>query len=185
MNTEIGQWIVKSSIVVLDSEWAKVHRDTCVTPSGKIIQDYYYWEGGDFAQVFALTLDDEVILTKQYKHGVKEVVIELPAGMISSRDDGPMDTARRELLEETGYEARSWLNLGVLNVSSAKMTTRSYPYLALGARRVAAQSLDENEEIEILLRPINEVLTMLRSGEIRDSNSVATCLLSLIRMGKL
>src|SRR4051812_21387285 len=115
----IRPWRVLKSELAFENKWAKIRHDECELPGGQIVEDYYYWEGGDFSQVFALTLDREVVLTRQYKHGVKEVVLELPAGMISS-NELPLVTAKRELQEETGYTAKDWIPLGELNVSSAK-----------------------------------------------------------------
>ena len=181
----IQKWRVTGSVLALENRWAKVRRDSCVTPAGVLIEDYYYWEGGDFAQVFALTPDEHVLLVRQYKHGVKEIVLELPAGMISSSDGDALVTARRELLEETGFEAEKWQSMGVLNVSSAKSTTRAYPFLALGAHRVDGPSLDETEEIEVLLLPIPDLLDRITNGEVRDSNSLAACLLALKQLGRI
>ena len=174
------KWQVSHSDLVLNNKWAKVRRDTCVTATGNKVEDYYYWEGGDFAQVFALTDDGRVLLVRQYKHGVKEVVLELPAGLVSAGDDdSPLATARRELLEETGFEAREWRDLGRLNVSSAKATTRAYPFLATNTQRVGEPKLDENEDIEVALVKIPDLLDLISTGAVRDSNSIACCLLAL------
>ncbi len=176
---KIEKWQVKDSVLVLDHPWAKVRRDTCILPDGSEIDDYYYWEGGDFAQVFTLTSEKQVVLVKQYKHGVKEIVLELPAGMIEGTEEDPLTTAQRELSEETGFEASEWRSLGVLNVSSAKSTTRAYPFLAQDARLLCEPHPDDQEAIEVILYPVTEVLNLIAKGEIRDSNSIATCLLAL------
>lgn len=185
MNSEAGlkRWQVKESELVLDRRWAKVRRDICILPDEGEVDDYYYWEGGDFAQVFALTPDSRVVLVRQYKHGVKEIVLELPAGMIDAEDTSPLATARRELLEETGFEASAWQELGTLNVSSAKATTRAYPFLARNAHQGHEAHLDDNEDIEVVLCSIPEVLNLIAKGEIRDSNSIAACLLALMSLG--
>ena len=78
---KVGKWQIKDSVLVLDNQWAKVRRDVCLLPDGTEIDGYYYWEGGHFAQVFALTPDDQAILVSQYRHGVREINIELPAGL--------------------------------------------------------------------------------------------------------
>jgi ADP-ribose pyrophosphatase len=65
----IHPWRILETKLVLDSRWARVRLDSCELASGLTIPDYYYWEGGDFAQVFALTQSGEVLLTRQYKHG--------------------------------------------------------------------------------------------------------------------
>lgn len=176
---KLEKWRVKDSRRVLDHRWAKVRRDSCILPNGSEIDDYYYWEGGDFAQVFALTAESQVILVRQYKHGVKEVVLELPAGMIEATDASPLATAQRELLEETGFEANRWQSLGILHVSSAKATTRAYPFLAHIARWRHAPRLDNEEDIQVILSSIPEVLDLIAKGVIRDANSIAVCFLAL------
>jgi 8-oxo-dGTP pyrophosphatase MutT (NUDIX family) len=181
----MNKWQVASSKLVLDNQWARVRKDDCLLPNGIRIADYYYWEGGSFAQVFALTLDESVVFVRQYKHGVKEVVLELPAGMISASDRDPLTTARRELREETGFDAEEWNALGTLNVSSAKADTRAFPFLARTARQVAQPEPDATEDIEVVLIPIAGLITHIRQGEIRDSNSLATCLLALVHLGQI
>jgi ADP-ribose pyrophosphatase len=173
-----NKWRVLDSELVLNHEWAKVRRDSCELPNGLILPDYYYWVGGDFAQVFALTRDERVVLVRQYKHGVQDVVIELPAGLVDPHDGQPLRTAKRELLEETGHEADSWRELGGLHVSSAKATTRAYGFLALGSYRTREQQLDASEDIEVLLASLPELDEMIRTGKIRDTNSIAICMLA-------
>jgi 8-oxo-dGTP pyrophosphatase MutT (NUDIX family) len=176
---KLEKWQVKDSRRVLNHRWAKVRRDSCILPDGSEIDDYYYWEGGDFAQVFALTADSQVILVRQYKHGVKEIVLELPAGMTEATDASPLAAAQRELLEETGFEASRWQSLGVLHVSSAKATTRAYPFLTQIAQRRHSPRLDNEEDIQVILSPVPEVLDLIARGTIRDANSIATCFLAL------
>ncbi len=180
----IEKWRTNRSELVLDNRWAKVRKDVCELPGGQVIDDYYYWEGSDFAQIFALTEDNRVPLVRQYKHGVREVTLELPAGLLSP-PEAPIDCARRELLEETGYAATDWQALGTLNVSSAKASTKAHLFLALGASLVAKQRLDATEDIEIMVLSIRDVLELLANGEIRDTSSLATTLLALQHLGYL
>jgi ADP-ribose diphosphatase len=176
---KLEKWRVKDSNRVFDHRWAKVRRDSCILPDGSEIDDYYYWEGSDFAQVFALTVESKVILVRQYKHGVKEIVLELPAGMIESVDADPLVTAQRELLEETGFEAETWQSLGVLHVSSAKATTRAYPFFAQNAQWIHSPSLDDAEDIQVIFCSIPELLNLIAEGSIRDATSIATCFIAL------
>ena len=183
-NLDKLKWHVRRSRLVLDNSWAKVRCDTCELPDGSTIDEYYYWEGGDFAQVFALTGDEKVVLTRQYKHAVKEVVLELPAGLIVGDLEAPLAAAKRELQEETGFVAGHWLDLGPLNVSSAKSTTRAYAFFAQEAKRISNQQLDVNEQIDVLVVPIDELLQMIRDGQIRDVNSIAITFLVLQKLGR-
>jgi len=175
---DIQPWRVRKSRLVFDNRWAKVRQDECELPNGEVVPDYYYWEGGDFAQVFALTPDNEVVLTRQYKHGVKEIVTELPAGLIDSQET-PIAAAKRELEEETGYRATEWVPLGQLNVSSAKATTRANAFFAKNAKKTTEPTLDSTEEIEVLLVAIDELLDLISRGTVKDAGSVATTLLAL------
>jgi 8-oxo-dGTP pyrophosphatase MutT (NUDIX family) len=181
---DLTSWRVSSSELVLNNRWAKVRCDSCELGDGRRIPDYYYWDGGHFAQIFALTADATVVLTRQYKHGVKEVVIELPAGLVEPSDDDPLVTAKRELLEETGYSGRDWFSLGQLNVSSAKATTHAYPFLARDVYQAAPPSLDAHEDIEVFAVSISELKQMIMSGKIRDSNSIAATLIALEMLGR-
>jgi ADP-ribose pyrophosphatase len=169
--------------LVLDNRWAKVRCDVCELPNGKIIPDYYYWEGGDFAQVFAITPTGEVVLTRQYKHAAKEVVTELPAGLVEPDSETPLAAAQRELREETGYIGENWVHLGTLNVSSGKSATRAHVYLTQDAIRTSDPEPDENEEIEVLLVKMDELLSLVHHNNIRDTNSIATIFLALQTLG--
>ena len=185
---KVGKWQIKDSVLVLDNQWAKVRRDVCLLPDGTEIDGYYYWEGGHFAQVFALTPEDQVILVSQYRHGVREINIELPAGLIEFYDGNTpnaLKTAQQELLEETGFAAETWTSLGMLHTSPGKSTTCSYNFLAQNAQWVQKPQLDGLEAIDVILCPISEILGMIAKGKIRDSNSVATCLLALQALGKI
>ncbi len=99
--------------------------------------------------------------------------------MIEAADASPLVTARRELLEETGFEARTWQSLGVLHVSSAKATTRAYPFLAQIAQWIRSPSLDDDEDIQVIFCSVPEVLDLIAKGIIRDANSIATCFKAL------
>jgi ADP-ribose pyrophosphatase len=182
-NNRIRPWKVQQSELVLNNHWAKVRRDTCELPDGQVIPDYYYWEGGNFAQVFAITPANEVVLTRQYKHGVKEVVIELPAGLIDSDNETPLAAAQRELREETGYTGEDWVHLGTLNVSSAKSTARAYVFLTQLAMRTFDPHPDDTETIDILLLKVDELLDLVLRNAIRDTSSVATTFLALQTLG--
>lgn len=181
--TKAAFWRVRQTRLVLDNPWAKVRCDSCELPDGTLIDEYYYWEGANSVEVFALTPRDEVVLTRQYKHGVKEVVVELPAGFIEGNDEAPLAAAQRELKEETGFASDDWLFLGQLNVSSTKSSARAYAFLARQSQCVFKQHLDATEHIDILLPDVDRMLRMIREGEIREANSIATTLLALQVIG--
>ncbi len=178
------KWTVVSSQLVLDNQWMKVRCDSCLLPSGEPLDDFYYvWEGKDFAMIFGLTEEDQVILVKQYKHGAQEIVVELPAGVVEDSDSDPQVSAARELREETGYEAKDYTHLASAFVASAKATVVAHLFLATGLVRTASPEPDRQESIEILRVSMPEVIRMINTGEIRDINSIATTFLALQKLG--
>ena len=184
-NSSLQKWIVQSSEMVLDNRWARVRCDSCLLPGGRVVPDYFYWVGGDYSQIVALTPENDVILTRQYKHGVKEIVTELPVGLIDAGDESPLAAAQRELREETGFTAPNWRHLGTLNVSAGKATTQAHLFLATDAVCSEAPQLDPNEQIEVLFLPFSGVMACMVSGEIRDSGSLAAMLLALKALDKI
>jgi ADP-ribose pyrophosphatase len=176
-------WRVQKSELVLDNQWAKVRRDVCELPNGAIIPDYYYWEGGDFAQIFAITPAHEIVVTRHYRHAVKQVVTGLPAGFIDPEDATPLATAQRELREETGYTGSDWVDLGALNISSAKATTRAFIFLLKDAVREFEPQPDPQETVDVMLIGLRELLDLISKNEIQDSTSLATTLRAMQTLG--
>ena len=104
--SEIKPWKKLSTEIVINNDRLKIRKDVCLLPDGTILPDFYVREDKDVAIVFCLTKNKEVILVRQYRHGAGgegEITLELPAGLKDSHDHSIEDTARRELLEETGY----------------------------------------------------------------------------------
>ncbi|MDH7487683.1 MAG: NUDIX hydrolase [Anaerolineae bacterium] len=180
MTTEI--WTVIKSHLLLDrAPWLRVWEQDVALPNGSRIEGYLLTEGREYAMVFALTEDGRVPLVWQYKHGVGKVIGELPAGYLDEGEE-PLECARRELSEETGYACTRWQSLGSLLINSNRSADRAHLFLALGARRVAEPHLDETESLTCTLHTPDELRAMVRRGEIETLASVAGILLALDRL---
>ena len=164
-----------------------VHKDKVQLPDGAVIDDFYTVTIPDAAMVCALTPDGQVLLKSEFRYSIGSDVIECPAGMFEEDETDPLVVAKRELLEETGYTADSWLYLGPTLESTSKLTNRMHLFVATGARKVSAQHLDENEHLELLTVPLSAAVDMVMDGRI-NANSTAHLILrtaKLQRRGKL
>ena len=94
------EWKVLSSEYLFNEPWLTIRKDRCQLPNGHIVPAFYVNEYPDWVNVFALTEEGQVVMVKQYRHGIREISIELPGGVIDEGET-PEEAARRELMEET------------------------------------------------------------------------------------
>lgn len=122
----------------------------------------------DWVNILPVTENEEVILVKQYRHGTDQITYEIPGGAIE-RGEEPLNAAKRELKEETGYASRQWHQLGMVDVNPAFMSNKCFFFLAKGAQEVSSMQLDPLEEIEIEKVCFQELEKMVSSGAISHS----------------
>ncbi len=169
------KWQQLHSAYVFQSPYFNIRRDACQLPHGPVIDDYYVYEAPDIVMVFALTPQHEVLLVGQYKHGIGGICIELPAGMMQlDENESPLEAARREFMEETGYDAATYELLGKLIHNPTRANNHVYTFLALDAFRNGQQNLDPNEDIQVHCVPLEQALAWVRTGRITAADSVAT-----------
>lgn len=179
------KWKTLSSEYLFNDLWFKVRKDICEASSGKVINPYYVYEFPEWATALALTEDERVIMVKQYRHPIGEVIIELPGGCVDDADKDFQAAIARELLEETGYVFTSYSPLGKISANPSTNTNWMHMFLALGGKKVGEQKLDHNEEIIVELYTIDELKELLRGNKIVQSMHVTTILYGLEKIGKL
>jgi len=170
---------------VLESNYfrPRLRLDKVELSNGKFL-DATIFEFRTWANVIALTKNNEVVLIKQYRHGVREVLWEIPGGVVEDGED-PLDGVKRELLEETGYTAAEFIQVGALYPNPAIQTNTMYCFLALDAEKVTGQSLDDGEDIEVHLVPLDELMAMTRRGDFPHALQVAALFHALAYLEKL
>ena len=155
--------------LVLDGNLLKVYRDTVRLPDGSQGEREYIRHPGAVA-IVALTDDRRLLLERQYRYPPRREFIEIPAGKID-RGEPPLATAKRELLEETGYVAEEWTRLCVIHTAIGYTDEAIELYLA---RKLTLKDrkLDPGEFLDTFLVPFDEAVAMVRDGRISDAKSV-------------
>lgn len=125
--------------------------------------------------VVPVTIDNEVYLIKQYRHLYERWMTEAIAGMIDPGED-PLTTAKRELKEETGLEAKNWEQIGMIHAAGSIVTWDHYIFLARDITEGEAQP-ETSEQIELIKLPISEAVALVMNGTITTSASVASVLM--------
>ena len=148
----------------------RVYRDVIRLPDGSEgVREYIRHPGA--VAIVALFDDGRVLLERQFRYPHGREFIELPAGKLEPGEPHA-ETARRELLEETGYVAASWTRIGLINPSIAYTDETIELYLARGLEKREAK-LDAGEFLEVLTPRFDEALAMLRDGRITDAKTIA------------
>jgi ADP-ribose pyrophosphatase len=140
-------------------------------PSGAE-RDFVVLDCPDWVNIIPITNDGQVVLVRQYRHGTRAVSLEVPGGVIEP-NESPENAAARELREETGYTAERVKPLGFVFPNPAIQGNRSYTFLAEGCRLAGEQQPDSFEQLDVVLRPLAEVPTLIRNGEISHSLIIA------------
>jgi ADP-ribose pyrophosphatase len=175
-------WTIVQSTYRIDEPFLRLRVDTVALPNGRTVEGYFVRETRGFTIVAALTPEREIVLVRQYKHGVGQILLELPAGMIDP-GESPLACGVRELLEETGY-AGATPQLTRTFFSDPTNSNGCYHLVLIAdARKVAAQSLDLTEDIVVETASLEEFARMLRDGRISTGWQVAAGFIALEAAG--
>ena len=164
-----------SSEDVFDGKLLHVKKDTVRLPNGNIAYREWIKHPGASA-VVPVTPEGRLIFVRQYRYPIQQVTLEIPAGKLDAEGEDPLDCARRELSEETGYQAEKYTFLTKLATTVGFSNEFIYIYAAEGLT-AGRQHPDEDEFINVCTLTMDEAMAKIRSGEICDAKSVTAVLL--------
>ena len=172
---ELPVWEKLDSEELFSSQWLALRRETCRLPSGRIIDDFFTLELPDGVAIIAVTNDNQLVLVRQYKHGLGKIVLELPAGNVDPDEDS--DTAiRRELVEETGFFADQIEYITTLASKPTRMRALTHIYFASNVTLAVFPEDNDMEFIKTVLVPISELSSLIKKREIITETSLAAIL---------
>jgi ADP-ribose pyrophosphatase len=149
-----------------------IRTDTTLSPRTGAEHEFYVIESGDWVNVIPITADEQVVMIRQYRHGSGEITLEIPGGLVEPGDT-PETAASRELLEETGYQAEEWKKIGVVNPNPAIFSNRCHTFFARNLTKVGSPTLDQTEDIDVVLLPLSDIPRLIRNGVIDHALVIA------------
>jgi ADP-ribose pyrophosphatase len=161
------------------SPWVEIETVDVELPPPRGRETFYTVKTHRYVVILAVTRDGRVPLVRQYRPAVDEVVLELPSGHVDEGET-PEDTARRELLEETGCHAGELVPLGAMFVDSGRLQTRQETFFAPDVE-VVADAPSGEEHLEIVLTPIAELSRLVREGELRMASHLGVVAAAMLR----
>lgn len=164
----MGRWKKLESRKVAKSTFFTLEEDDVKLPDGQM-KTYTMLEIPDFAGVLPV-IDDKLVMIKNYRYPIDEMVLELPAGLID-QDESPMETAERELEEETGYILKNAEKLVEYNPIASLNTQKAHLFIG-DAEEGGELNRDKGEEMEVNIIPIKEMYKKLENRELSHPHTM-------------
>ena len=165
MGKDIAKWKLLNSEYILRHKYMMLRKDKVELNNGHVINDYFVIEKANWVNVIAITDEGEFVFERQYRHGASVINYELPAGIIEE-GEAPIEAAKRELLEETGYAGGEWVEYNIAYPNPSSMTNKNFTFLAKGVRKATEPKLEITENIEVMLLSMEDVIKLLESSHI-------------------
>lgn len=178
------KWKILTSEYLSNHQYFTARKDKCETAEGKIIDEYFVVELPTTVCAVAITEEGEVLMVRQYRHPIREVILEIPGGFID-KGETPEEAMLRELKEETGYEFSSIKNVGKVAANPGVLDNFTYLFVAHGGKETSAQSLDANEELEVEKISLQELKELFLNNKIVQSLHANCIFYALREMGEL
>ncbi len=187
---EVLEWEEIHTEHIVQDEWIDFRRSAYRFPDGSVFEPYYSYSRRDYVVIVASDEDGNYLCVRQYRQGIRQVTTEFPAGGIE-RSDGKeyggradvsaeesLDAAKRELLEETGYESEEWSHLITVPSNATIADNYAHLFVAKNCRKVSGQSLDETEFLNVKKLSASEIEELIAKGEFQQAIHIMGWLLA-------
>ena len=189
-NIENLEWKEVSTEHIIQDEWIDFRKSAYLFPDGTVFEPFYSYSRRDYVVIVASDEDGNYLCVRQFRQGIKKVTTEFPAGGIERKDGkeygeanevsakNALEAAKRELVEETGYESDEWEHLLTVPSNATIADNYAYLYVARNCRRVSEQSLDETEFLNVKKISSQEIEEMIYNGEFQQAVHITAWLLA-------
>lgn len=168
----IRKWMTVQTQTVYCTPIFDLHRRRASHPD-RGQRDFFILEAPNWVNIIPLTAKNEVVMVRQFRHGIGEFTLEIPGGMVDPEDPHPMEAARREMVEESGYDSGDIIELGRVHPNPAIQPNYCYTYLARSIRRVAKPVPQGAEETQVTLVPLADIPALIASEKITHALVIA------------
>ena len=166
-------WICLATQTIIESPWLRLTADKCELPSGLILEPFFVIHEPDWVNILAVDDAQRILVVRQYRYAGNIVCTELPGGVVDPGEE-LLDAAKRELLEETGFEAEVWDYAGSLLANPARQTNKVHLFVARQLTPKSEQSLDVSEDIAFAFMSQEAIELALQSGQFSQAIHVGS-----------
>jgi len=171
--SRIRPWIIKKEEILDKRGPFTLISSQKENPRNGFVVDFLRIDSVDWVATIPITQDGEVVLVRQYRHAVDSISTEIPAGCAHREESNFAISARRELVEETGYDSDEIEALGFVHPNPGMMPVKAHIFMAKNVKKQTEQKLDDGEDIEVLLKPLGLISEMILKGEITHAMVVS------------
>jgi len=179
----LKKWKILKNQKVFECPWFSISKEKCLLSDGNILDDYYVIDSSDVVTIIAVDDKNQVVVLREYKHGLGDIIYTFPSGMIESGED-PSLAAIRELKEETGYMG----DITLIHKTSPNPTSGrfcKYTFLAKNIKKVSDQNLDSTEFLEEELMSIKNINKLILEEKFVSDLSICSFYVAMQKIGMM